>query len=166
MLGIVQTGDIGIMGVFTTQFPGTLVHFFYKGIQRTAQIFRQCSGAVVGGGHQQTIHHVFHRHLLAGQQVGGGFVGKFLCGSQLAGGDHRVQGDSACIEGIQNQQTGHDLGHAGRVSFFISLLLIKDLSGFGLHQQRVVAFQLKILLLSRSRKAKKLHQDNQQQQHR
>ena len=72
-----------------------------------------------------------HAHLLSGLQIDAAAAEG---GRALAGGHDVVGGDGAALDGLDDQQQGHDLGHAGGKAGVAGVLLKEDRAGLLLHQ--------------------------------
>ena len=127
-----KAGGVEEVGVVHPQLPGPLVHPFHKCLGAARQVLRQGHGTVVGGGNADGLEHILHAHplvllqpdLAASHRAGAG-----------GGGDHVVIAQGPGVDGLHDQQDGHDLGNAGGLQGLVLVDGIEHLPGGFFHQQ-------------------------------
>ena len=133
--GLGQAGGVGKVGVLAAQLLGALVHVGHEGVHRAVQRFAQDVARLVGGDDQHTVEQLLHRQRFALHDVGGAAVLGQALQSGGGGGDVLVHPQVAPVDGLKNQQSGHDLGGAGDVQLRVDVLLIEDGVRPDVHQQ-------------------------------
>ena len=135
MAGLGQAGGVGKVGVLAAQLLGALVHVGHEGVHRAVQRLTQDIARLVGGDDQHTVEQLLHRQRFALHDVGGAAVLRQALQSGGGGGDVLVHPQVAPVDGLKNQQRGHDLGGAGDVQLLVDVLLIEDGVRPDVHQQ-------------------------------
>ena len=133
--GLGQAGGVGEVGVLAAQLLGALVHVGHEGIHRAVQRLAQHVARLVGGDDQHTVQQLLHRQGLALHDVGGAAVLRQALQGGGGGGDALIHPQVAPVEGLEDQQGGHDLGGAGDVQLVVDVLFIEDGIGADVHQQ-------------------------------
>ena len=143
--GLGQAGGVGKVGVFAPQLLGALVHARHKGIHAAAQRFAQDVARLVGGDDQHTVQQLLHRQRFTFHDVGGAAVLRQAAQGGGGGGDLLVQPQLTPVDGLEDQQGGHDLGGAGNGQLIVDIFVIEYRAGLGLHQQRGLGTDGRIL---------------------
>ena len=143
--GLGQAGGVGKVGVFAPQLLGALVHALHKGIYAAAQRFAQDVARLVGGDDQHTVQQLLHRQRFTFHDVGGAAVLRQAAQGGGGGGDLLVQPQLTPVDGLEDQQGGHDLGGAGNGQLIVDIFVIEYRAGLGLHQQRGLGTDGRIL---------------------
>ena len=127
-----QAAGVAEGGVVHAQLRRPLVHPLHKGILTAGQMLCQRHSAVIGRHHADRFEHIAHRQLFPllqpdlaaahGAGVGGG------C-------DHVLIVENTAVDGLHDQQNGHDLGDAGRFQLRVFVLGVKYGTGVLFHQQ-------------------------------
>ena len=143
--GLGQAGGVGKVGVFAPQLLGALVHARHKGIYAAAQRFAQDVARLVGGDDQHTVQQLLHRQRFTFHDVGGAAVLRQAAQGGGGGGDLLVQPQLTPVDGLEDQQGGHDLGGAGNGQLIVDIFVIEYRAGLGLHQQRGLGTDGRIL---------------------
>ena len=128
---VVQTGAVDKVGVVHSQLPGPCVHPVHKGRLTAGQVLRHGTGAVIGGGDGNGFEHFRDGHLLSGLQKD---LAAALCGCCLRGGDGILIAQGTGVNGLHNEQHGHDLGDAGGGQGLMGILFVKHRAGGHVHQ--------------------------------
>ena len=145
VLGVVDAVGIDEVGVFAAQGLGPGVHLSHKGGHGTGDGLGQDLAGLVGGDHHHAVQQVLHRHDLAGLDARGAAVtGESLQGGG-GGGDGLVHVQLSLVNGLQGQKAGHDLGQAGGVELLMLVFGVDDGAGVGVHQQRGLALDVRLL---------------------
>ena len=139
MSGGGQAGAVEKVGVGHAQLGRTLVHAGDEGLLAARQMLRQGHGGVVGGDHSDTLQQLPHGELLPLLQID-------LRAAHARGvggdGDRLIPADQAGVQGLEQQQQGHDLGDAGGLVLGVGVFFIEDDAGVPLHEQGGVGGQL------------------------
>ena len=145
MLGVVEAVGVGKMGVFTAQLLGLGVHGVHKGAHGAGDTLRQDIAGLVGGDHHHAVQQVPDRHGLAYLNVGGAAVGGQALQRGGGGGQFLVHGELSLVDGLQSQQSGHDLGQTGGIQLLMLVFRVDNAAGIGVHQQGGFALDVRLL---------------------
>ena len=119
------------MAVRHAQFRSTLIHLVRKGPFAASQMLGHGAGAVVGGGHGDGFHHVRHGHLLPGLQID---LASALGRRRFRGGNDVVPADLSAVDGLHDEQQGHDFRDAGRRQGLVGILFKEYRAGGNVQQ--------------------------------
>ena len=132
---VVEAVGIDEMGACHAQLLRPLVHPLHEGGDVPGHSDGQGVGRLVGGGQHQAVEQVVDGDLLPGEKAGGGGIIGHVRQSLRRDGHHRIHGQLSPADGLQGQQTGHDLGDAGGVAGLVGVLLVEDLLGVQVDEQ-------------------------------
>ena len=131
--GVMVAVGVGKMRALHAQLLGTLIHQLHKGVNTAAHRLGQGVACLVRGGQQDTVEQIQYAELLPNPEV---------CGRaplpdpliKIAGKRyHLVERDLPLVHRLQRQQSGHNLGDAGRITLFMGGLLIENCTCASIH---------------------------------
>ena len=135
MVGVVQAVGVYKVGALHAQLLGALVHLLHEGGDVAAYGHGQDVGRLVGRVDHQAVEQVLNGDLLSGYDVGGGGVVRDVCQGGGVHSDHGVHGEISPADRLNGQQSGHDLGDAGRVAHLVGVHLMEDLVGIHVDEE-------------------------------
>ena len=157
ILPIIQPGAVDEVGICHIQLLRPGVHHVHKGRFAAGNMLRHGAGTVVGRGYRDGLDHVGNGHRLSYLQID---LAPALCRRCLGCGDGVLPVDLPGIDGLHDQQHGHDLGHAGGGQGFMGIGFIEHRSRGCIHQKSALP---RYIQLHRLRLPG--HQPYQQHQH-
>ena len=135
-----QAGAVAENGVFHAQLGGAGVHSLHKGGFAACQMLGHGHAGVVAGGHGDGLEHIVdgERFTFLHVDLGPAHPGG-------VGGDshHRVGGQRSVLQGLHDEQHGHDFRHAGQLQRLFAVFFIQNFSRGFFHQQHRLGLDLR-----------------------
>ena len=129
MIGIVQTIGVHEMRISATEFLRFFIHFFHKSGNTSGHMLCDRIGRFIGAADQDAVNALFHRKGLTGIHADGGSV----CRNGM---DRLIRKRNGFVQGgiLHCQQTGQDLGGAGRIHSLMHVFIVQDGAAAGFHE--------------------------------
>ena len=135
VVGVRQAVGVDKVGVRTPQGRGLLVHLLHKAVNGAGHRLGQDVAPLVGRGEHDAVEEAVHRQLLPHLDAGVAAVRGDGGDRRLRGGEHRLPGQLAAVDGLQHQKAGHDLGQAGGIEPLVDVPGVEDLLRVRVNEQ-------------------------------
>ena len=133
---IIESVCVDEMGVFTSQLLSPFIHHIYESLYCTSDIFRYSGRNLIGRTEKDTVKALFHGQSLSRLDAD-------MSASRL---DiiHLIGESDLCIQRyfFNGKHSCHDLGDAGRSSFFVNSFCVQDLPAVQIHDNACFGYDL------------------------
>ena len=166
MTGVMKTGGVYIMRIFTPELLGARIHACNESIDAAADRFGEDVARFVGGHDQHTVEKLLDRQRFTDLDIGGAAVTGKTAERRFARRQGVGEGKPAAVDRFKHQQRRHELGDGGGIVFLMRVLLKQNLAGGGFNEKSCPGVKVKLLERARLRRQKQGEQQRKQQKKR
>ena len=141
-----ENRGIGKVCVLAAKLCCAIVHTRNERLDRAADVLAENVARLVRRDDEHAVEQLLDRHRLAGDDVRGAAVARETLKGRFRRGDGVGERELPLVDGLKDEQRGHDLRERGGIVFLMGVLFVEDLARVRLDEEAGARVERKVFI--------------------